>query len=153
MLVECLIYIVVAVLLVGIAGMLFLRCMDTAKHFSRNAGDITGALGVGERWRADLRRAVGEPAASGPDQPDFVIPVDEGHVVYLFENDAIWRSEPGDTTGARLLDRVEPATWDSEKREFTTARHFELEMQTRKKNARLRPLFSFIGVAPAEESR
>jgi hypothetical protein len=153
MLAECLVYIAISAVLVGVGSMLFLRCMDTAKNCLRNADDITGALSVGERWRADLRRAIETPSACEPGRADFVIPVDGGHVVYLFENGAIWRSETGDATWARLLDRVETASWDSEKRKFTTAWHFDLEMQTKKKNARLRPLFSFVGVPPAEDTK
>ncbi len=153
MLAECLIYIAIAAVLVGVGSMLFLRCMETARNFSRNADDITGALSVGERWRADLRRATDTPSASEPGRADLVIPVEGGHVIYVFENGAIWRSEAGDTRWTRLLDRVETARWNSEKRTFATAWHFDLEMETKKKNARLRPLFSFIGVAPAEDAR
>lgn len=153
MLAECLIYIAISAVLVGVAFMLFFRCMDTARNFSRNADDITGALSVGERWRADLRRATETPSASQPDLLDLVIPVGARHVIYLFENGAIWRSESGDASWSMLLDRVESAEWHSERRVHTTAWHFDLEMKTRKKNATVNPLFSFVGIAAEEKNR
>lgn len=151
MLTECLVYISMAAFLVGMAMLLFIRCMDSAHHLSRNADDIAGAMSAGERWRADLRRAVQPPGPSRAGEPDLVIPVGEGrYVVYRVENGSLWRSESGDLSWARLLDRVVMAEWNAEPREHVVAWHFDLELATKKPNARLRPLFSFIGVAGSE---
>ncbi|MBI1178825.1 hypothetical protein GC207_15440 [bacterium] len=147
MLVECLIYLAISSILVSLGIALYLRCLDSATNFGRNADDIAGALSVGERWRADLRDATAMPQFLGVDSTEFIIPQAKGNVIYRFANGMIWRRQASDAGWAHLLDRVASATWNSESRTHVTAWHLDIEMKTRKPHVRVRPLFSFIGVA------
>lgn len=147
MLVECLIYLAISSILVSLGIALYLRCLDSATNFGRNADDIAGALSVGERWRADLREANAAPQVSGVESPEFIIPQAKGNVVYRFANGMIWRRQASETGWSHLLERVASATWNSESRTHVTAWHLDIEMKTRKPHVRVRPLFSFIGVA------
>src|SRR5213593_4873328 len=60
MLVDCLVYLAIWTVVVGLAFSAFFRCMSYSKNLARNADDIARALKAGERWRQDVR------AASGP---------------------------------------------------------------------------------------
>ena len=151
MLVECLIYLAISSILVGLGIALYLRCLDSATNLERNADDIAGALSVGERWRKDLREATAEPRLSSTNSPELVIPQTNGSVVYRFADGTIWRHQPLEYGWSRLLDRVASATWNAESRTHVTAWHLDIELKTRKRHARVRPLFSFIGVAANEK--
>lgn len=147
MLVECLVYFGVSIVLVGLGIALYLRCLDSATNLERNADDIAGSLQLGERWRADLRLAIAEPRISSDTNGDFVIPLANGSVTYRFSQGAFWRQRSDEAGWTRLLDRVVSANWSDEVRTHVTAWRLDLELRTRKHDARIRPLFSFIGVA------
>ena len=147
MLVECLIYLAITALLVGLGMALFIRCLNAASDLSRNADEIARTVSVGERWRADLRQATAAPQLSAAHAAELVIPQAGGPVTYLVADDAIWRRAAGEATWTRLLERVAHAEWNAEARGPVTAWHFDLELKSRKRGARLRPLFSFVGVA------
>ncbi len=147
MLVECLIYLAVTTVLVGLGMALFIRCQSAASNLSRNADDIAAALQAGERWRADLRLATASPVCAGTDAPELTIPQAGGMVIYRFADDAVWRRAESDATWTRLLERVKHAGWNSDPRGPVTAWHLDLELKSKRLTAKLRPLFSFIGVA------
>jgi hypothetical protein len=149
LLVDCLIYLAVTALLVGLGVALYLRCLDAASGLSRNADDIAEATALGERWREDLRLAVAPPFHDETGGSSLVIPQAVGETVYRFGYDSVWRKAADSREWARLLDRVVRAEWNPEVREHVVAWHLDLEMKSKKRNARVRPLFSFIGVAGA----
>jgi hypothetical protein len=148
MLVDCLIYLAVTAVLVGLGMALFIRCLGAASDLSRNADDIAAALQAGERWRADLRLATAPPAFAGAETPELNIPQAGGSVTYRFTEEAVWRRAGSETTWTRLLERVKHAEWNTDPRGPVTAWHFDVELKSRRPNAKVRPLFSFIGVAP-----
>jgi len=147
MLVECLIYLAITALLVGLGMALFIRCLNAASDLSRNADEIARTLSVGERWRADLRRATAPPRLAPDNSAELIIPQAQGPVTYLVADDAIWRRDAPDVAWIRLLERVTHAEWNPDQRGPVTAWHFDLELKTRRPGARVRPLFSFVGVA------
>src|SRR5258706_15721800 len=59
MLIECLVYTVVLLILLGVAYAAFYRCMENSVALRRNAEDITTALQAGERRRAGVGGGVG----------------------------------------------------------------------------------------------
>ncbi|HZV37035.1 MAG TPA: hypothetical protein VFB72_20835, partial [Verrucomicrobiae bacterium] len=63
MLVDCLVYIAVFFVILGVAFKMFYICWDSAKAFRRNTDQIAATLKTGERWRDDVRRAIAEPRA------------------------------------------------------------------------------------------
>lgn len=147
MLVDCLIYLAVTAVLVGLGMSLFIRCLGAASDLSRNADDIAAALQAGERWRADLRQATAMPVPAGTGDNELRIPQTGGAVIYRFADAAVWRWTETDATWTRLLERVKHAGWNADPRGPVTAWHFDLELKSKRPNAKLRPLFSFIGVA------
>jgi len=147
MLVDCLIYLAISSLLIGLGIALFLRCLGAATELSHNADDIAGALTLGEQWRADLRRANAEPHPTRPGAADLIIPGAKGTIAYRLLNGAIWRQESGDAAWTRLLDRVVRVEWTPEDRSRVIAWHMDIEMKTKKRHIHVRPLFSFVGVA------
>ena len=54
---ECLVYLVVSSILLGLAFAAFYRVLDNAKSVRRNAADISRVLQAGERWRTDIHQA------------------------------------------------------------------------------------------------
>jgi len=147
MLVDCLIYLAVTTVLVGLGMSLFLRCLGAANDLNRNADDIAAALRTGERWRADLRLATAQPVFAGTNDSELTIPQTGGGVTYRFAGEAVWRRAESEATWTRLLERVKHAAWNPDPRGSVTAWYFDLELKSKKTNAKLRPLFSFIGVA------
>ena len=59
MLVDCLVYLAIWVVVVGLAFSAFYRCLSYSKNLARNGDDIARALKAGERWREDVRAATG----------------------------------------------------------------------------------------------
>ena len=57
-LLECVIYIALFAVVVGLGIASFFHCRDSAESLRRTADDIVVTLKAGERWREDVRRAV-----------------------------------------------------------------------------------------------
>src|SRR2546430_280978 len=102
MLEECLVYIAVSSVLLGLAFAAFYRVMENAKGLRRNAADIARVLQAGERWREDIHRATGPlrlANSPGAVEQAFHVPQRSGEVIYFF-------------TGTNLLRRAGPdAPW------------------------------------------
>jgi len=102
MLTECMIYLAVSSVLLGLAFAAFYRVMDNAKGLRRNAAEITRVLQAGERWREDIHRATGPlrlVGMAGAVEQAFHVPQQAGEVVYFF-------------TGTNMLRRANPdAPW------------------------------------------
>ena len=58
-LLECLAYLAMIVIALGLAITAFNDCWDKSNALRRNADDIVRALHAGDRWRADVRAATG----------------------------------------------------------------------------------------------
>jgi len=58
-LIECLIYIGLLVIIVGLAWAAFSRALDSSHRLQDSASDISRALDAGERWREDVRQSSG----------------------------------------------------------------------------------------------
>src|SRR5256886_6282646 len=102
MLEECLVYIAVSSVLLGLAFAAFYRVMENAKGLRRNAADIARVLQAGERWREDIHRATGPlrlANSQGAVEQAFHVPQRPGEAVYFF-------------TGTNVLRRAGPdARW------------------------------------------
>src|SRR5690349_18177766 len=67
-LIECLVYISLVFVILGMATVAFYRCFDNMKSLRRNSNDITQALNVGELWREDVRAATKPVRFAAEDQ-------------------------------------------------------------------------------------
>lgn len=146
LLIEYLIYIAVLAVVMGVAFAAFYRFLDHARDLARNTDDILRTLQVGELWRADIRAAIAPPEARiGQGANACEITRTNGPVVYLFGDGAIWRQE-GSAAAKVVLPRVRASAVSREQRHGITCWRWEVELQTRRKIVRVRPLFTFLAV-------
>ncbi len=150
LLIEALVYIGIVGMLVGLAGIMLLRCIDSSVALRRSADQISAALQAGELWRADVR-AGGSKArieANGGEQT-LCLPSPRGEVAYRFSSKAVFR-RIGQGPWVRFLDNVRASTMEPDQRRNVTVWHWELELQPRAKGvvrpSRIRPLFTFLAV-------
>lgn len=152
MLIECLVYIGVLLVLLGIGYAAMYRCMENSVALRRSTEDIARALNAGERWRADVRAANGtigwEETADGR---MLRMPGERGEVVYQFTTNGVLR-RVGPGSWSCILTSVKSSTMHPDARDNVTAWRWELELQPRsKKPVRVRPLFTFLAV-PGKEA-
>jgi type II secretory pathway component PulJ len=146
MLIECLVYIAVLAVVMGVAFSAFYRCLSNSRDITRNTDDIVRALQAGEIWRADVRSAAGPlvPVESD-DFSALEIPTSSGTVAYVFHDNAVWRKgSEGDAKP--MLSGVKASRMVKDQRKKVVCWRWELELGTRKKIVRMRPLFTFQAV-------
>jgi hypothetical protein len=145
LLVECLIYMGVFFVLVGLGFVTMYRCWDNYKHLSRGAADISSAVHEGERWRADVRLAVAPIRLDEGDQGEtrFFVPQSEGEVGYVLWDGTLFRKPATSNSWSPVLENVANSRMIEEPRTQVTAWRWELELKTRHKHARMHPLFTF----------
>ncbi len=148
-LIECLIYIAVLVVVMAVAFSAFYRCLDHSRDLVRNSEEILRVLRAGELWRADIRRAIAAPRIIIEGELSACeIPQTNGLVVYLAGDGSVWRKQ-GEAEPRQVVPRVKSSQIVRDPRQQVTAWRWEIELATRKKAARMRPLFSFEAV-PAQ---
>jgi hypothetical protein len=146
LLVEYMIYIALLALVMGLAFSAFYRFFDHSRDLTRNSDDILRTLRVGELWRADIRQAIAPPEVRT--EGELVaceIARANGRVAYIFAENAVWRQE-GQAAARQVLPRVGASAMNGEERHGVVCWRWELELQTRRKIVRVRPLFSFRAV-------
>jgi hypothetical protein len=148
MLVECLVYISVFFVVVGLAFAAFYRALDFARQLRRNAGDITLALDVGERWRTDVRSATA-PLQLAEEGPTLVLRVPRGssETTYLVTEGSLYRRATQDAPPIRLMSNLKSLRFHRDQRERIVSWRCEMELKSRLKSARLPPLFTFLAAA------
>jgi hypothetical protein len=144
-LIDCLVYIALSVILLTAAGIAFSRFQDNTKGLRRNADDITRALHVGEVWRMDIRAATGAIEAELEDQT-IHIPTRTAEVSYRFADAQVWRKANRGAEWTAVLAKVKHSQMQADDRARVKAWRWEVELETVKKSARVRPLFTFVAV-------
>jgi hypothetical protein len=144
MLVECVVYLAVFVILLGVAMGAFYFCWDDSKALMRTTDDITAALRAGELWRADVHNASGvisvETTASGE-----VVKIPEGkkEILYKLDGGEVRRQASSDGPGQLLLPAVKSSEMKKDSRGSVTAWRWELALAQRTKGDHLPLLFTF----------
>lgn len=144
-LIECLVYISLVFVILGMATFAFYRCFDNMKSVRRNSNDITQALNAGELWRADIRAAT-KPAQFSPNDQLLLIPHGDSEVAYKFAEGQILRRIGKDSQWATLLPKVEQSQMQLDKRSQVSAWRWELQLKSLREPATMRPLFTFTAV-------
>lgn len=153
LMVDCLIYIVVWSVIVGLAFSSFYRCLSSSRDLSRNANDVVRALQAGERWRDDIRAATGPPRlVTENDAVAFEIPTPSSLTVYIFEKDSIWRKADLAAPWQKVLAGVKSSRMERSPRKKVVAWSWEVELQTKKQQVRVRPLFNFVAVSSSDQN-
>ena len=143
--IECLVYIGLFALLLGLGTVAFYRCFDNMNGLRRNADDITRAVHAGELWRNDIRAAARAIQLDESNQT-IRIPQRDREVFYRFAEMQVFRKTGAEAPWLALLARVKGSQMTSDPRTHVTAWRWELELQSARKDSRLRPLFTFIAV-------
>ncbi len=146
LLMECLVYMAVSVVLLGIATMALYEGLDNMKALRSNADDIARALQAGELWREDVRSATGPIHLAGNGET-IEIPNPSGNIFYRFADARVSRRTGLDTAWRVVLPRVQRSQMAADARQGVTAWRWELELKTsRRAHIRVHPLFTFFAV-------
>jgi hypothetical protein len=149
-LVECLLYIAVFFVILGLALGAYFQMDEQSRGFARNSSDIVRTMQAGERWRADVRLATAPPLL---DETGLLrIAQKEGQVRYSFRDQTVWRQSPGEKAPMAVLQNVKGSAMAVETRSHAKAWRWEIELQTKRTNATLRPLFTFLAAPTTTEA-
>jgi Tfp pilus assembly protein PilE len=144
LLVECMVYIVVFAILLGIGMGVFYFCWDHSKALIYATDDIASALHAGERWRADVRGATGkitvETTANGEVA---MIPEGTKEILYRFNAGEVRREIAVPGFSELLLPKVKSSQMKMDARGEVTAWRWELELMQGRKGTQLPLLFTF----------
>jgi hypothetical protein len=147
MLFECVMYISVFFIVLGLAFAALHRTILAHKAIRRNADDIAAALHAGEQWRADVRRAVAPLEQSAESEAWVItIPCAADSVVYRVTTNEVTRQTTARTAPLVLLQNVKASRVSPEIRKTVIAWRWELELQSTRAKAKVRPLFTFTAV-------
>jgi hypothetical protein len=148
MLVECLIYLGVFAVLLGIGYGTFYLCWDNSKALHYATDDIASALRAGERWRADIRSATGKITVETTAQGEQLrIPRKTTAIIYSFKAGELRRQLASSRFSELVLPTVKASQMVKEARGPVTAWRWELELTPRRKETRLPLLFTFEAAA------
>jgi len=146
-LVECLVYVSVLFVVLGVAYSAFDRFQDSSRDLKRNTTDIARALQAGERWRADVRAATGPVRLADANNGQFLrIPHTNGEVLYEFSQGSVWRQAGATAPRTKVLPQVKMSRMQADQRQQVKSLRWELELPSRRQVARVRPLFTFQAV-------
>ena len=140
--IDAIVYIAVVGVILILAAAVFDKGLRESAGLQRNISDIERALKAGERWRADVRAAHGKIEVS---ELRMVIPLKDGKVVYEMGTNQVRRFEGEERTEV-FLAGVQASKMIEERRGDVMGWRWELELERRRKEARVRPLFTFMAV-------
>jgi hypothetical protein len=149
LLTECLVYIAVFAILLGIGTAAFYFCWDHTRAVIYATEDIAAALRAGEQWRADVRAATGTMAVETTPAGEVVrIPEAGKEIIYRFDAGALHREISGTRTAQLLLAKVKTSHMTTDARGAVSACRWELEVIERRPENVLPLLFTFAAVPP-----
>jgi hypothetical protein len=147
LLVECLVYLAVFGILLGIGTAAFYFCWDHSKALIYATDDVESALRAGERWRADVRAATGKISVESTATGEVVrIPEAEKEIIYHFDSGEMRRQVASEKFSQLLLPRVKTSQMKMDARGEVTAWRWELELTEHRKETHLPLLFTFEAV-------
>jgi hypothetical protein len=148
LLIECLVYLSVFVVILGLALGAFYVCWDYSKALHYATDDINAALHAGERWRADIRSATGKiTVETTPEGERLRIPHGAGEIIYNFNVGEVRRQIASSGFSELLLPGVKVSQMVTETRGPVAAWRWEVEMAPRRKETHLPLLFTFEAAA------
>ena len=152
-LLECLVYIALLTLLLGLAFTCFYETTQHTRRLSSNTADIVRALQAGERWRDDVRHAT-EPPRFDPMSQEalLVLPQTNGIVRYKLGDGAILRQALPNTNWVETLPNIKRSEMIRDQRSRVTVWRWELELHSQRGKRHLIPLFTFQAVAPGDRT-
>jgi Tfp pilus assembly protein FimT len=144
LLIECVTYIAVFAILLGLGTAAFFLCWNHSEAFIYATDDITGALHAGERWRADVRHATGPITVAESDGGQTVrMPQAQAVVAYRFADGKVCREIPALQQSQVVLRTVNASHMTGETRGGVRAWRWELDLKVRRTETHLPLLFTF----------
>jgi hypothetical protein len=154
LLLECLVYLSAFTLVVGLSLTVFFRALDYSRELRRSGDDIVRALKAGERWRQDVREAVSPPMPTmHGGVAVLVIPQANDTVTYGLAQGTVWRTSLERSAPEPLLRDVKASRMEPDRRARVAAWRWELELATKKKAPRVKPLFTFLAVSARADTK
>jgi len=154
MLIECLVYVAVFMVIAGLATAAFYRALENSRRLRRNVADIALALQAGERWRAEVRSATAPlRLVTEPAQQTLHIPRGADEIVYSFVQGTLLRRAATNAAWTKALANLKSSQMAREERNGVVSWRWEIEFKSQLKETRVRPLFSFLAVAAADQQR
>ena len=148
LLIECIVYIGLFAIIVGLGLATFFLCWDNSKALLYATDDIESALRAGERWRADVRSATGKITAETTTQGEFLrIPHGTNVILYGFSAGEIHRQLASSNFSESLLPTVKASQMVIDQRGPVSAWRWELELKSRRKETHMPLLFTFEAAA------
>ncbi len=149
-LIECLVYIGVLAMVFTLALNAFWKCMEYSRDLRRNSDDVARALKAGERWREDIRAAKSVETINEANGIAVQLATDKGKVRYMLADGKVWRDDGGQAGRQVFLAGVKASDMTPQKRTFVSGWIWEVELETRRAVAKVRPLFTFTAVQDTE---
>jgi hypothetical protein len=147
-LIECLVYLGVFTVVLGLGLGAFYVCWDYSKALHGATDDITAALRAGERWRADIRKATGKITVETTTHGQVLrIPQGTNQLFYRFNAGEVRRQVTAGDFSELLLPKVKVSQMLKEARGPVTAWRWEVELTPRRKETRLPWQFTFEAAA------
>ena len=144
LLTECLVYIAVFSILLGIGTAAFYFCWDHTRAVIFDANDSEAALRAGEHWRADVRDATGKVSVESTAAGEVVRMPEAGkEIIYRFESGELRREIPALNNSQLLLPKVKSSEMKPEARGSVTAWRWELELTPRRRETQMPLRFTF----------
>lgn len=153
MLIECLVYIAVFAILIGLGTAAFYFCWDHTQSVISTTNRIEFALQAGERWRADVRAATGKISMETTTNGETVrIPAGSKEIIYRFANGKLRREIPTQNYSCPLLAKVKTSDMKPETRDGVAAWRWELELKPQRSKTQFPLLFTFEAAQPNHEN-
>jgi type II secretory pathway component PulJ len=148
-LIECLVYISVLFVVVGLTFATFYSLLSHHRDIARCSEDILRALKASEIWREDIRAATRPPILEN-DQHEQALHIRKhgDSVTYLFSNGQVWRIVNDQPPQDALLTHIKFSTMRMDARTYVQVWRWDLELVAARKKAQLKPLFTFTAVIP-----
>jgi len=144
LLIECIVYIGLFALIIGLGLAAFFLCWDNSKALLYATDDVEAALRAGERWRADVRSATGKITVETTSQGECLrIPRGTNAVLYSYNAGEIRRQLASANFSESLLPTVEASQMVMDQRGPVSGWRWELELKSRRKDTHLPLLFTF----------
>ena len=147
--IDCLVYMSLFGLVTALATSCAFKLERQSRILNRRSEEISRALKAGELWRADIRNATNEPALMAYRGRTMLrIATVEGEIFYYFEASSLWRKPAKAAQFGLFLPELKLCTILPDSRKNATGWICEMELASRIKQEKMRPLFTFRAVAP-----
>jgi hypothetical protein len=147
LIIECIVYLGLVFVVLGLAYMAFYHCQDFSIGLRRNTDDIERALNAGELWRQDIRSARGQIRIESSGGEEVLrIPHSSGEVAYRLADGELWRRVGENAPWITLQPRVKSSRMLPDTRAYISSWRWELGLGMSRRNAHVQPLFTFQAV-------